>query len=82
VFAVNPVIELVNAPMPVPSVVLLFPVVGLADVVQQTPLAVIAAPPSLGMFPPLVPEVVVTADNEFVVKTGIEARALNVVELL
>ena len=81
-FAVKPVIELVNIPIPVPSVVLLFPVVGLADVFQHTPLAVIAAPPSLGMFPPLVAEVVVTADNEVVVKTGIEAKALKIVGLL
>jgi hypothetical protein len=42
----------VNAPVPVPSVVLLSAVVGLADVLQQTPLAVTLDPPSEVTFPP------------------------------
>ena len=37
---VNPVIELVNVPVPVPSMVLLFTIVGFGDVFQQTPRAV------------------------------------------
>ena len=49
----RPVIELVKVPVPVPSVVLLSLVVGLADVLQHTPLAVTEAPPSEVTFPPL-----------------------------
>ena len=59
--------ELVKLPVPVPSVVLLLPVVGLADVFQQTPLAVIEAPPSEVIFPPLVAVDVVIADIAVVV---------------
>ena len=44
---------LVKLPVPVPSLVLLFAVVGPVAVFQQTPLAVIAAPPSNVIFPPL-----------------------------
>jgi hypothetical protein len=39
-------------PVPVPSVVRLFAVVGLVLVFQQTPLAVIVPPPSAVIFPP------------------------------
>ncbi len=53
VFRVNPVIELVNTPAPVPSFVQLPLVVGLADSLQHTPLAVTGAPPSDVTFPPL-----------------------------
>jgi hypothetical protein len=49
---VSPLNALVNAPVPVPSVVLLSAVVGSADVLQQTPRAVTAAPPSEVTFPP------------------------------
>ena len=41
-----------NAPVPVPLVVLLSAVVGLADVLQQTPRAVTLAPPLEVTFPP------------------------------
>jgi hypothetical protein len=41
---------------------LLFAIVGFADVLQHTPLAVTAAPPSLVTFPPLDAEVEVIAD--------------------
>ncbi len=51
----NPVRELVND-IAVPSLVLLSDIVGLANKLQQTPAAVIAAPPSDGMLPPLVAE--------------------------
>jgi hypothetical protein len=54
VFAVKPAILLVKIPVPVPSVVLLLDVVGLAEVPQQTPLTVTVAPPSEATFPPLV----------------------------
>jgi hypothetical protein len=50
---------LVKLPAPVPSVVLLLAVVGLAVALQQTPRAVTDAPPSLVIFPPLVAVVVV-----------------------
>ena len=48
----NPVIELVNVPDVVPSVVLLFAMVGVADVLQQIPDAVIAEPPLDVIVPP------------------------------
>jgi hypothetical protein len=48
----NPVIELVNVPDVVPSVVLLFAIVGVADVLQQIPDAVIVEPPLDVMVPP------------------------------
>ena len=58
-FAVNPVMLLVNVPVPIPSTVLVVnAVVGLALVLQQIPLAVIVPPPSEVMFPPLVAVVV------------------------
>jgi hypothetical protein len=49
---VSPVIELVNAPVPEPSVVWLSATVGLAEVLQQTPRAVTVAPPSEVTLPP------------------------------
>jgi hypothetical protein len=50
--AVKPVRELVNAPVPVPFVVQVLLVEGLADVLQQMPLAVTVAPPSEVTLPP------------------------------
>jgi hypothetical protein len=44
--------ELVKIPVPDPSVVWLFAVVGLGEVLQHTPLAVTEAPPSAVTFPP------------------------------
>ena len=44
--------------------------VGLADVLQQTPLAVIGAPPSEVTFPPLEALVGVIEDAAFVVTVG------------
>jgi hypothetical protein len=52
VFAINPVIELVNAPVPEPSLVQVLAVVGLAEALQQTPRAVTDAPPSEVTSPP------------------------------
>lgn len=43
-----------NPPDPEPLAVILSEVVGLDDVLQQTPLAVTGAPPSEVTFPPLV----------------------------
>ena len=59
--------------MPVPSVVLLFVMVGFWLVLQQTPRAVTAVPPSLVMLPPLLAVVDVTAVNAVVVRIGKEA---------
>ena len=56
---------LVNAPVSLPSVVLLSPVVGLAEVLQQTPLAVTESPPSAVTFPP--PDAVVEVIEVIVV---------------
>lgn len=44
---------LINIPIPVPSVVLKFIVVGFGEVLQQTPRAITLAPPSEVTFPPL-----------------------------
>ena len=69
--AVNPVRLLVKLPVPVPLEVLLEVIVGLGDVLQQTPLEVTAAPPSEVIFPPEVAEVVVILDTIAVVTVGI-----------
>ena len=47
-------IALAKIPVPVPSVVWLPVTAGLGEVLQQTPRAVIVAPPSSVIFPPLV----------------------------
>ena len=62
---------LVNVPVPVPSAVLLSEVVGLAEVLQQTPLAVTLDPPSEVTFPP--PDAVVEVMEVIVavVKVGV-----------
>ena len=52
-FGVSPVMVLANIPVPVPSVVWLPVTTGFVAVPQQTPRAVIAAPPSAVMLPPL-----------------------------
>ena len=58
--------------MPVPLVVLVDKaMVGFAVVLQQTPRAVTAAPPSVLMFPPLVAVVFVIAVTAVVVIVGI-----------
>ena len=62
--------ELVKLPVSVPSVVLLLEVVGVCEVLQQTPLAVTVAPPSEEILPPLVAEVVEIADAAVVVSVG------------
>ncbi len=62
--------ELVNVPVPVPSLVQLPPTAGLADVLQQTPLTVTGAPPSEVMVPPLVAVVVVISVTVEVDTTG------------
>ena len=51
-FGESPVRLLVKLPVPLPSIVLLFAVVGFEVELQQTPLAVTVAPPSEVTFPP------------------------------
>ena len=69
--AVNAVIELVNVPVPVLSVVLVLnAAVGPVVVLQHTPRAVTVAPPSLVTVPPLVAVVVVIEDTAVVVTDG------------
>ena len=67
----SPVIELINVPDPVPSVVFVFAIVGFGDVLQHTPLAVTFAPPLSVIFPPLVAVVAVIALNAVVVIVGV-----------
>jgi hypothetical protein len=63
--------ELVNDPIPAPSDVLLSLMVGLADVLQQTPLAVTVSPPSEVTVPPLEAAVKVTEDTAVVETVGV-----------
>ena len=70
---------LLNEPVPVPSVVVLVPpMVGLADVDQQTPLAVMDAPPSEVTLPPLEAPVEVIEDATIVVTVGVVVEVVNV----
>ncbi len=59
-----------NTPVPLPSVVLLSAVVGLANVLQQTPRAVTADPASELTFPPLEAVVDVMLKTAAVVTIG------------
>jgi hypothetical protein len=71
VVAVRPVMLLAKVPLPVPSVVLVArAIVGFAVVLQQTPRAVIVAPPLSVMFPPLVAVVDVIDVTAVVVRVG------------
>ena len=74
-------IELTKLPTPVPSVVLLFEIVGLVVVLQHTPLAVIAPPPSVVIFPPEVADEVVIDVIVLVVKVERLAIVVNVTSL-
>ena len=74
----RPVIELVKLPVPVPSEVLLSDVVGLTEVLQQTPLAVIVAPPLEVTFPPLETLLAVIEDTAVVVTVGVVAEVVKV----
>lgn len=70
---VNPVNELINAPVPVPFVVLVDKlIVGLGFVLQQTPRAVIVEPPELLILPPLAAEELVIDEMVAVIKLGID----------
>ena len=64
-------IALVNVPIPVPSLVLVNKaIVGLGVVLQQTPRAVTAAPPSVLIVPPLLAVVLVMDDMAVVTIVG------------
>lgn len=67
----SPVSELLKLPIPVPSDVLLFVIVGSVVVSQQTPLPVTEAPPSTVIFPPAVADVVVIDPTLVVVNVGV-----------
>jgi uncharacterized membrane protein YdcZ (DUF606 family) len=82
VIEVNPDIELVNAPVPVPSVVLLLAVVGLVAMFQQIPRAVTDAPPSFVIFPPLLAVVVVIKVIAVVDRVGTTDVTALVVKLI
>ena len=79
VLAASPVIELVNTPRPDASLVWLPAIVGFAVVLQQTPLAETAAPPSEITFPPAVAVVIVMDEAGVVVTTA--AHGTNVISL-
>lgn len=70
VAAVNPVILLVKIPVPVTSDVILSEIVGLALILQHTPRAVTADPPSEEILPPLEAVVVVIVETAVVVIVG------------
>ena len=67
--------ELENLPGPVPSVVLLAAVVGSLLVLQQTPRAVTAEPPSEVIFPPVAAVVAVILVTDERVTAGVELAA-------
>ena len=62
--------KLLNVAVPVPSLVLLSAMVGFGDVLQHTPLALMALPPSLVILPPEVAVVLVILRISLVVKEG------------
>jgi len=63
--------ELVNVPVPVPLLVVSFAMVGLADVLQQTPRVVTVVPPSEVTLPPPEAVVEVIAVMVLVVTVGV-----------
>jgi len=79
--AVNPVIELVNVPLVVPSVVLLSDMVGVAVVLQQIPDAVIVDPPLDVIVPPALAAYFVILDATVVVSDGAIAIVVKLVSV-
>jgi hypothetical protein len=67
---------LVKLPVPLPSDVWEPPTVGFEVVLQHTPRAVTAAPPSFVITPPVVPELTVMFVTAVVVKVGITGSFL------
>ena len=66
-------------PVPEPSVVLLSVIEGFWLILQQTPRAVTAEPPSFVTLPPPADVVAVIADKLVVVRTGARAKVAKVV---
>ena len=62
--------ELLKTPMPEPSVVLLFAMVGFAEILQQTPRAITEALPPAVILPPLCAVAPVMKVTAVVVKMG------------
>ena len=67
---VSPVIELIKAPKPVPSVVLVLITVGLAVVLQHMPRAVNVEPPISETLPPPIDVVALIEEISVVVIVG------------
>jgi len=73
----SPVILLIKLPVPVPSdVLVLKATIAPVLVLQHTPRAVTAEPPSVVTFPPDVAVVMLIADTAAVVSAGIVAMAV------
>ena len=66
----RPLIVLVKAPVPDPSVVWLSLIIGVPEVFQHTPRALTLAPPSDKIDPPLLAVVCVIAETAVVVSIG------------
>ena len=71
---------LVNEPVPLPSVVCELPIVGLCEVLQQTPRAVTLAPPSKVTLPPQEAEVCATLVTLLVTTVGSRLLTVTVLE--
>ena len=76
-FGDNPDISDANEPGPPPSFVLLFEIVGFAEVLQHTPLAVTGDPPSAVTVPPHEPVDVPVAEGTAVFTEGRTGLVLN-----
>ena len=81
VFGSNPVILLINVPLPLLSVVWLSLIVGLVAVSQQIPRAVTDAPPLSTTLPPEMAELSVILLTAVVVTVGKLAIVVNVISL-
>ena len=73
--------ELVNAPVPVPSTVFVFAVVAPGDVFQHTPRAVTVALPSEVTVPPELAVLWPTPETAVVVTVGADKAIVNEISL-
>ena len=74
----KPIMLLAKLPIPIPFEVWLPEMVGLADVLQQTPRAATESPPSEVIFPPLSAEEVVIEETAVVLTIGAVVEVVNV----